>query len=90
MKRSNRSDSTLPASTRVTGSSAIADDGGRLITLEKNVWRVFCLLGNGHVSGSCGHSHRILTRALRCSYEPLAYQRDPDAELRVRAVKAAR
>ena len=56
----------------------------------KHVWRVFCLLGSGHVSGSCGHSHRTLTHAMRCTYEPVAYQRDPEAELRARSVKAAR
>jgi hypothetical protein len=54
------------------------------------VWRVFCLLGNGRVSGSCGHSHRTLTHAMRCTYEPRSYQRDPEAALRARQVKAAR
>ena len=53
-------------------------------------WRVFCLLGNGRVSGSCGHSHRTLTHAMRCTYEPRAYQRDPEAELRARPVKTPR
>lgn len=38
------------------------------------------------MSGSCGHSHRTLTHAMRCSYEPVAYQRDPEAELRARPV----
>jgi hypothetical protein len=56
----------------------------------KRAWRVFCLLGSGRVSGSCGHSHRTLTHAMRCSYEPVAYLRDPEAELRARQVKAAR
>lgn len=55
----------------------------------RRAWRVFCLLGNGRVSGSCGHSHRTLTHAMRCSYEPRAYQRDPEAELRARPVKVA-
>lgn len=59
-------------------------------TAEKRVWRVFCLLGTGRVSGSCGHSHPTLTNAMRCSYEPRAYQRDPEAELRARPVKVAR
>ena len=59
-------------------------------TPTPRVWRVFCLLGSGRVSGSCGHSHRTLTRALRCTYEPIAYQRDPEAELRARPVKVVR
>ena len=57
--------------------------------LPSKRWRVFCLLGNGSVSGSCGHSHRTLTHAMRCTYEPRAYQRDPEAELRARPVKVA-
>ena len=59
-------------------------------THATHVWRVFCLLGNGSVSGSCGHSHRTLTNAMRCTYEPVVYLRDPKAELRARPVKAAR
>ena len=58
-------------------------------TTVRCAWRVFCLLGNGRVSGSCGHSHRTLTHAMRCTYEPRAYQRDPEAELRARPVKTA-
>ena len=53
----------------------------------RRVWRVFCLLGSGRVSSSCAHSHPNLKDALRCTYEPKAYQRDPDAELRARPVK---
>lgn len=59
-------------------------------TTARRVWRVFCLLGTGRVSGSCGHSHPTLTHAMRCSYEPRAYQLDPEAELRARPVKVAR
>lgn len=59
-------------------------------TTKRRVWRVFCLLGGGGVSGSCGHAHPTLTRAMRCSYEPRAYQRDPAAELRTRQVKIER
>jgi len=58
--------------------------------VTKRAWRVFCLLGSGRVSGSCGHAHRTLTHAMRCTYEPVAYLRDPAAELRARPVKADR
>jgi len=84
MKQLNKSRSPPP----VAGRRAVAEHAGRLITFEKNVWRVFCLPGNGRVSGSCGHSHRTLTRAMRCSY--VAYQRGPEAELRVRPVRVER
>ena len=57
---------------------------------NRTAWSLVCLLGDGRVSGNCGHAHRTLTRALRCPYEPRAYQRDPAAELRVRPVQAAR
>jgi hypothetical protein len=60
------------------------------LTSANRAWRVFCLLGNGRVSGSCGHTHPTLTNAMRCTYEPVAYLRDPEAELRARQVKAAR
>ena len=79
-----------PASTRPVKRGAGGRDGGRLIALKRNIWRVFCLQGNGHVSSSCGHSHRTLTRAMRCTYEPAVYRRDPAAELRVRPVKTTR
>ena len=76
--------------TRAAARRSHADlHGGRLIVLERNVWRVFCLRGN-NVAGSCGHAHQTLTNAMRCSYQPVAYRHDPAAELRVRQVKAAR
>lgn len=59
-------------------------------TIERKIWRVFCRLGSGHVAGSCGHSHRTLVHAMRCSYEPVAYVRDPEAELIARRLKIGR
>lgn len=56
----------------------------------RRVWRVICLLGNRRVSGSCGHSHRTLAHAMRCSYEPKAYRNDSEALLLARPLKTTK
>jgi hypothetical protein len=55
----------------------------------RRIWRVICLLGNRRVAGSCGHSHRTLVHAMRCSYEPKAYRGDSEARLIARPLKSS-
>ncbi len=47
----------------------------------KRVWRVVCILGDGHVFGDCGHDHETSTEARCCSYAPRTYQLDREAKL---------
>jgi hypothetical protein len=49
----------------------------------RRTFRVFCVLGDGRVSGDCGHAHRSQLAAVRCPYEPRAYKRDARAALRI-------
>jgi hypothetical protein len=54
----------------------------------KRVWRVICVLGDGHVFGNCGHAHPTLTRAMCCTYAPRAYRLDREALLLARPLTA--